>query len=195
MGNDDRKLGRGTAWVGIASGLSGILDLITTVTCLWLWLSPADLGIATLAGAMLPVLERLAGVGMSSAMVRQGDGDRRALSTLLWVGVASSLVVLAAVIGVGPVVGAVFDAPIIGSLLVGYGVKLVLANVHAVPEALLRRELAFAALTRVRIAASFGDAIAKLIAAYLGAHGYPELRIWCFAIGPIAGGAITSIGI
>ena len=32
MGSDDRKLGRGTAWIGIASGLSGILDLITTGT-------------------------------------------------------------------------------------------------------------------------------------------------------------------
>ncbi|HMG23226.1 MAG TPA: oligosaccharide flippase family protein [Kofleriaceae bacterium] len=195
MGNDDRKLGRGTAWVGIASGLSGTLDLITTATCLWLWLSPADLGIATLAGALLPVLERLAGLGMPAALVRQGDGDRRALSTMLWIGVAGSCVVLAAVIGLGPVIGHAFGAPIIGSLLIGYGVKLVLQNVHVVPEALLRRELAFGRLTRVRIAASFGDAIAKLVAAYLGAHGYPELRIWCFAIGPLASGVITSIGI
>jgi O-antigen/teichoic acid export membrane protein len=194
MGNDDRKLGRGTAWVGIASGLSGILDLITTATCLWLWLSPADFGIATLAGAMLPVLERLANAGMPAAMVRRGDGDRRALSTMLWLAVLASLVVLAAVIALGPLIGRAFGAPIIGSLLVGYGAKLVLANAHLVPEALLRRELGFAQLTRVRIAAALAEAIAKLVAAYLGAHGYPDLRIWCFAIGPLASGVVTSIG-
>lgn len=195
MGNDDRKLGRGTAWVGIASGLSGILDLATTAACLWLWLSPADLGVATLAGALLPVLERLAGLGMSSALVRQGDGDRRALSTMLWLGVAGSCAMLAAVIGLGPVIGRAFGAPIIGSLLIGYAVKLVLQNAHVVPEALLRRDLGFAALTRVRIAAAFGEAVAKLAAAYLGAHGYPALKIWCFAIGPLASGVVTSIGI
>src|SRR5262245_31702278 len=98
MGSDDRKLGRGTAWIGIASGLSGILDLVTTASCLWLWLSPADLGVATLAGAMLPVLERLAGLGMTAAMVRQGDGDRRALSTMLWLSTAGSCAVLTALI-------------------------------------------------------------------------------------------------
>ncbi|TMQ03049.1 MAG: hypothetical protein E6J90_10605 [Deltaproteobacteria bacterium] len=195
MGHDDRKLRRGTAWVGIASGLSGTLDLITTVTCLWLWLSPAELGVATLAGALLPVLERIAGLGMSAAMVRQGDGDRRALSTMLWLSVAGSCAVLAAVIGLGPQIGAAFGEPIIGGLLVGYGVKLVLQNAHVVPEALLRRELGFAALTQVRIAASLADAVAKLAVAYAGAHGHPDLRIWCFVIGPMVNGAATSIGI
>jgi O-antigen/teichoic acid export membrane protein len=195
MGNDDHQLGRGTAWVAIASGLSGVLDLATTAACLWLWLSTEDLGTATLAGALLPVLERLGNAGMPAAMVRWGDGDRRALSTLLWLSAASSCVVLAALVVVGPRLGRAFGAPIIGSLLVGYGVKLVLQNAHLVPEALLRRELAFDRLTRVRIAASAGEAIAKLVAAYLGAHGYPALRIWCFVIGPLAGGAVTSIGL
>ena len=195
MANDDHKLGRGTAWVAIASGLSGILDLITTAACLWLWLTPEDFGTATLAGALLPVIERFASAGMPAAMVRRGDGDRRALSTMLWLCVASSCAVLAALIGLGPWIGRAFDAPIIGSLLIGYGVKLVLQNAHLVPEALLRRELGFDRLTRVRIAASISDAIAKLVAAYLGAHGHPALRIWCFAIGPLAGGVVTSIGI
>jgi O-antigen/teichoic acid export membrane protein len=195
MANDDHKLGRGTAWVAAASALSGILDLVTTAACLWLWLTPEDFGTATLAGALLPVIERFATAGMPAAMVRQGDGDRRALSTMLWLCVASSCAVLAALIGLGPWIGRAFDAPIIGSLLIGYGVKLVLQNAHIVPEALLRRELGFDRLTRVRIAATISDAIAKLVAAYLGAHGHPALRIWCFAIGPLTNGVVTSIGI
>jgi teichuronic acid exporter len=195
MGNDDRKIRRGTAWVGIASGLSGTLDLVTTVTCLWLWLSPAELGVATLAGAMLPVLERFAGLGMTAAMVRQDDGDRRTLSTMLWIAVASSCAVLAGVIVLGPRIADIFGEPIIAGLLCGYGVRLVLQNVHAVPEALLRRALHFDALTRVRIVASLAEAIAKLVAAYLGAHRWPELRIWCFVIGPLVNGVVTSIGI
>ena len=68
--DDDRKLGQGTAWVGFASGLSGILDLVTTAACLWLWLSTEDLGTATLAGALLPIIERFASAGMPAAMVR-----------------------------------------------------------------------------------------------------------------------------
>jgi len=195
MPNDDRKIGRGTAWVAAASALSGVLDVITTVTCLWLWLTPADLGTATLAGAMLPVLERLAQLGMPAAMVRLGDGERRALSTMLWIIIAGSSVVLAATLVLRGRVGALFGEPIIGSLVVGYGVRLFLSSAHAVPEALLRRELQFDALTRVRIAASVGDALGKLVTAYLGAHGHPALRSWCFVIGPLAGGVVTSIGL
>lgn len=193
--DDDRNIRRGTAWVGIASGLSGVLDLITTVTCLWLWLSPAELGVATLAGAMLPILERFAGLGMTAAMVRQDDGDRRALSTMLWLAVTSSCAVLAAVIVAGPSIAGVFGEPILASLLIGYGAKLVLQTAHAVPEALMRRALRFDALTRVRIVASLADALAKLVAAYLGAHRWPDLRIWCFVIGPLVNSAVTSIGI
>src|SRR5262245_44379299 len=195
MADDDRNIRRGTAWVGIASALSGTLDVVTTVTCLWLWLSPAELGTAALAGARLPVLERFAVLGMTAAMVRQGDGDRRALSTMLWITVASSLAVLAAVTALGPWIGGLFGAPIIAGLLVGYGVKLVLQTVHAVPAALMRRELRFAALTRVRIVASCADAATKLVVAYLGAHHWPDLRIWCFVLGPLAGGIVTSVGV
>ena len=195
MANDDRKLGRGTAWVGFASGLSGVLDLVTTVTCLWLWLSPADLGTATLAGAMLAVLERLAGLGMAAALVRQGDGDRRALSTMLWIAVAGSAAALAAVAGLGTQIAGVFGEPILAGLLCGYAAKVVVGNVYLVPEALMRRELRFDALTRVRIAGSFADAITKLVVAYAGAHGDPALRVWCFVLGPLAGGVVTSIGI
>jgi O-antigen/teichoic acid export membrane protein len=168
--------------------------VVTTATCLWLWLSPAELGIATVAGALFPVLERLAGLGLPTAMIAEGGGDRRALSTMLWTALASSCAVLAVVVVAAPGLADAFGEPVLAGLWIGYAVKLVAQNAHVVPEALLRRELGFAALTRVRIAASFSDAIAKLVAAYLGAHGDPALRIWCFVIGPWAGAAVTSVG-
>jgi teichuronic acid exporter len=195
MAEDDRSIGRGTAWVGIASGLSGVLDVITTVACLWLWLTPAELGLATLAAALSPVLERFAGLGMTAAMVRQADGDRRALSTMQWIALASALVVLGGVIALGPGIAGILGFPIIASLLIGFGVKLVVQNTYAVSEALLRRELRFDELTRVRIAASFADAATKIVVAYTGAHYVPELRVWCFVLGPMVNTAVTAIGI
>ena len=195
MATDDRKLGRGTIWVGIASGLSGVLDLITTVTCLWLWISPGDLGAATLAGALLPMVERLAGLGMPAALVRFAEVDRRGQSTMIWVNVAGALVVLAGVVVGRGVIGRAIGEPIVGSLLIGYACKLVVQATYVAPEAMLRRELAFDRLTRVRILASFTDAFIKLGFAYAGAHGYPALRIWCFVAGPIGNGVVTAVAI
>jgi O-antigen/teichoic acid export membrane protein len=174
--------------VGVASGLSGALDLVTNLACLWLWVSPADLGIATIAGAAFPVIERLAFLGLGAAAVRTDDGDRVALSSIFWLGVVSSLVVLIGALIGAPWIGAAFDEPIVGTLVCAYAVKLVVQNVYIVSEAVLRRELRFQALSKVRIAATIADAAAKLVAAYLGAG------VWCFAIGPFAGAVVTAIG-
>src|SRR5206468_648344 len=70
-----------------------------------------------------------------------------------------------------------------------FGGKLVLQSLYLVPEALLRRELAFRPLSLVRVAGNLADSIAKIIAAALGLH------IWCFVIGPLAGTAVTLVGI
>jgi len=69
MADEDiqRTLRRGTAWVGIASGLSGVFDLLSTLACLWLWVSYAELGIATTAIALFPVLDRVAQLGLGQA--------------------------------------------------------------------------------------------------------------------------------
>jgi O-antigen/teichoic acid export membrane protein len=187
------ELDRGTAWIGAASAVSGGLDVVSTLACIGLWVSPADFGEATLASAMFPVIERLAGLGLGAAAVR--GGDRRELSSMFWVALASSLVVLGLAINLGPIIGDAFARPLLGGLLCGYAVKLVIQNAHVIPEALLRRDLQFRTLALVRIAATVADTIAKLGAAYLGAHGHPALRVWCFVIGPIANVAVTAIGI
>jgi len=187
------QIRRGIAWVGLASGAVGALDAVTTVVCLGLWVSPTELGTATIASAMCPVLERLATLGLGAAAVR-GDSDRRTLSSIAWLGLAASLGVLALAVAASGVIGDAFT-PIVGSLVIGYAGKHVVQNVYLVPEALLRKELGFRALSTVRIAAMLADSIAKLVAAYAGAHGTPELRIWCFVIGPMANTLVTAIGL
>jgi PST family polysaccharide transporter len=102
--------------------------------------------------------------------------------------------VLALAVAASGVIGDAFT-PIVGSLVIGYAVKLVVQSAHLVPEALLRKELRFRALAAVRIAAMLADSFAKLAAAWAGAHGTPELRIWCFVIGPLANVIVTTIGL
>jgi O-antigen/teichoic acid export membrane protein len=187
------NLRRGTVWVGAASVLSGTLDLVSTLACLWLWVSPEELGVATLAAAMFPVLERVATMGLSAAAVRRG-GDDRALSSVVWLAVGAASVVLVGALAAAPAIGRAFGQPIVGTLVCLYAVKLVAQTTYLVPDALLRRDLAFATLSKIRIAAVLADTAAKLATAYLGAHGYPPLRIACFAVGPLAAAAVTAFG-
>lgn len=187
------QIRRGIAWVGLASAAVGALDAVTTVVCLWLWVSPTELGTATIASALCPVLERLATLGLGAAAVR-GELDRRTLSSIAWLALAASLGVLAVAVAVAGEIGEAFT-PVVGGLVIGYAAKLVVQNVYLIPEALLRQELGFRALSTVRMAAMLADSCAKLAAAYAGAHGVPELRIWCFVIGPLANTLVTAVGL
>ncbi len=179
---------RGLKWVGLASGATGALDAITTVILLWWWITPAELGIATLASAMFPILDRLGTLGLGAAAVRAPD-DRRTLSSIAWLALASAVVVCGALVGLSGPIGGAFGHPVVGLLLAAFGAKLVVQTFHLVPEALLRRDLAFRPLSLVRMVAQVADAVAKIVAAALGFH------VWCFVIGMLAGTAVTLVGI
>jgi O-antigen/teichoic acid export membrane protein len=207
--NLQASLRRGTVWVGIANGLSGVLDAVSTPLCLWLWVSKAELGVATFAAALFPVLERIANLGLSSAAVRRADAGRRELSSLFWLNLASAGTLFALALLVAPAIGRSYghsmalhaadageaiNPSILGWLVFAFAGKLVLQSTYMVPEALLRRALKFETLSKVKIVAFLADGGTKLGTAYLGAHGHPDLRIWCFVVGPIASTIVMAVG-
>ena len=189
------RVDRSTAWVAFASLVLGVLDLLSTLICIRLWVTTADFGAATLAIAMFPILDRLGGMNLSSAVVRETATDPEALSTMFWLGLGASSLVLVVLLVGRSAIGALFPDPIVGSLLAAYGVRLVIANATIVPEALLKRDLRYRELSVVRMIASFADTATKLGLAYLGTHGTPELAVWCFALGPVANTLVSAVGV
>ena len=186
---------RSAAWVGVASFVLGLLDLLSTLICLRWWVSTEELGAATLAAALFPILDRLGGMGLVSAVVRKPDTRPETLASIFWLGAAASGALCAALCVARPIVGAWFPDPIIASLLAGYGGKLVVQNLAVVPEGLMKRELRYRELSLIRIISSGLGTATLLGAAWLGAHGVPELRIWCFALGPITRTIVATIGV
>jgi O-antigen/teichoic acid export membrane protein len=189
----DRRVDRGAAWIGIASLSSGIFDLLSTLLAIWLWVSPADFGAATLAIAVFPVLDRLGGLGLGAAVI--AHDDERARDTAFWVGLAASTALLAVLVAVRPVLGGFFPHAVVADLLCAYAAKLVFQNLYVVPEAQIRRAMRYRELSMIRIAAMLADNGVKLGAAYLGAHGHPPLAIWCFVFGPLVNATVTAIGV
>jgi len=81
------------------------------------------------------------------------------------------------------------------ALIVAYAIRLAVQAGSVVPEARMRRALRFGELSTIRVIAGLAETALKLGLAYLGAHGRPELRVWCFALGPVANTAITTLAI
>jgi len=190
---DRSTVARSTAWVAAASGALGILDLISTLLCIRLWVSTADFGAATLAIAVFPILDRLGGMGFGAVLVR--DGDSADEDSVFWLNLASAGGVLIVAAAARPLVATLFEQPIIASLIAAYGVRLVVMTGGVVPEARMKRTMRFHELSVIRVIAGLAEMATKLALAYLGAHGVPELRIWCFALGPIVNTVITTIAL
>ncbi len=190
---DRHTVARSTAWVAAASGALGVLDLVSTLLCVRLWVSTADFGAATLAIAIFPILDRLGGMGFGAALVREGDRDAAFESSVFWLNLAAAGSVLVVAVAVRPVVATLFELPVIASLIAAYGVRLVAMTGGAVPEARMKRAMRFHELSVIRVIAGVAETALKLALAYLGAHGIPELRIWCFALGPIANTLVTTV--
>jgi O-antigen/teichoic acid export membrane protein len=193
----DLTVDRGTAWIGISSLTSGLFDLLSTLAVIWLWVSPADFGVATLAIALFPILDRLGGLCLGAAVIAragQPDGDATD-DAAFWLGLGASATLLGVLFAVRPLLADFFPQPVVADLLCAYGGKLVFQNVFVVPEAHLRRAMRYRELSMIRVAAVVADTATKLGAAYLGAHGRPALAIWCFVIGPLANVVVTAIGV
>ncbi len=181
------RVDRSTAWVAAASAILGTLDLISTLLCIRLWVSTADFGTATLAIALFPILDRLGGMGLGAAVIREDDTSRDALSTICWLGFGVSAIVLIVLVAMRPLIGAAFGEPVIASILAAYGARLVIQNISVVPEALMKRDLRYRELAMIRIFATATETFTKLALAYSGEH------VWCFAVGPIANTCVTSL--
>jgi len=189
------RVDRSAAWVAMASVVLGVLDVLSTLICLRLWVSTADFGAATLAIALFPILDRVGGMGLGAAVVREADPSAEGLSSIFWLGLAVSAAVFATLVATRSWIGAWFPDPVVGSLLAAYGGRLIMQQLSMVPEALMKRELRYRELSVIRTIAGLVETTTKLGLAALGAHGFPALAIWCFALGPIANTAVTTLGV
>ncbi len=184
------RVNRGLAWVGVASSMVGLFDLIAFFILVSFWITREQVGIAYLAVSLFPLLDIITDLGLSAAVIQREDHTEERVSTVFWLNLIMSLL-LSLVLGlvVGPILSAVHHQPVVTWLLAAYGGKLVWQNVYFIPYALLRRELRFKELSILRIAANVAEFGGKVGFAAAG------FGVWCFVLGPLCRVLVTGVGI
>jgi teichuronic acid exporter len=167
---------RGIAWAGAAQTLVSIADVVSAVVVLGWWLSPRDYGLSSLAFVYFPLLDMAADLGVAAALIQRDDHTPDRVSTVFWFNVLVSLFLFGSLAVLGPVVGALQGAPVVGALLTAYGAKLVFQNVYAIPLALMRKQLRFGEIAVIRTSAHLTESVARIVLAALG------VTIWCFTL-------------
>lgn len=155
-----------------------------------LWISPEELGVAVYAISLFPVLDIATDLGMASAIVQRDDHTDDKLSTIFWLNLGMSLTLFALLaLGIGPLLSWMYEQPILASLMMAYGAKLLWQNVYYIPSALMKKNLRFAELSVIRMFANVAEFIGKVGTAAAG------FGVWCYVVGPLCRVLVTGVGI
>jgi O-antigen/teichoic acid export membrane protein len=182
------NVNRGLAWIGIASSLVGVLDIVAILVILNNWVSKEEYGIATLVVWVFPILDQATDLGLSAAVIQRDDHNDAKISTVFWINLVMALAMFGLLSILAPVAAHVYGHDIIGWMLLVYGSKLLWQNVYFIPVAMMKRELRFKELSIIRILANLAEFAGKVGFAAAG------FGIWCFVLGPMARVLVTGIG-
>ncbi len=188
-GSTSTKVNRGLAWIGAASALVGVLDLVAILIILNYWISAEEYGIATKCIWIFPILDYATDLGLSAAVIQRDDHSETKISTVFWINMGTALVLFAAIVVVAPILATGFYGhAVIGSMLIAYGTKLIWQNAYFIPAAMMKRELRFGELSMIRMLANVAEFAGKVGFAAAG------FGVWCFVLGPLCRVAVTGIG-
>jgi O-antigen/teichoic acid export membrane protein len=183
-----KSVNQGLAWIGAASSLVGILDIVATLLILNFWVTPDEYGIAVKCIWIFPILDQATDLGLSAAVIQGEKQDENTVSTVFWLNLAVALVLFLLIVVLSPLASAFYGHAIVGSMLIVYGTKLIWQNAYFMPVAMMKRELRFKELSVIRIIANLAEFGAKIGFAAAG------FGIWCFVLGPLARVLVTGIG-
>lgn len=175
-----RKINVGVAWAAASQAIVAVGDLLSQLIVVAVWLTNRQYGITMMAVPLYSILDCAADLGVTSALIQRDDHTPERVSTVFWFNVLLSGGLFGLLCIGGPLYGNLQGYDVVGWLLVAYGGKLLLQNLYAIPYALLRKELRFDEIAKIRTVAYLTESVTRVVFAACG------VRVWCFTLAGIA---------
>jgi PST family polysaccharide transporter len=184
-----KRVDRGVAWVGVATTLVSLCDVLALALILHFWVDAASFGVVSVVVTVFPALLLASDLGLPSAVIQGEEPDDTRKSTVFWIALTSGISFYALVFVASPLVADAQGHAVITDLFRVAGLQLLLRPLYTTHRALLRRELRFKELSVVRVIANFVEFGVKIA---IAASGY---GIWAFAIAPLGRELTYAIGL
>lgn len=137
-----RDVARGALWILLEVGSAEAINLVSFVVLSRI-LSPADYGVAAIAGVVSALLQLLLTRGLVDAVVAQTDMDEATLSTAFWANMALAAALFVAVQAGAGAIAWCFGQPLAAPMLRWFSLCFFTTAVISIPLAWLRRGLRF----------------------------------------------------
>jgi O-antigen/teichoic acid export membrane protein len=182
-----KHLRRGFNWLGGAMVIAKATDLGTILLVL-LFLTKAQVGIASLVVAIGTVIEALDGLGTNVALVQAPALSALQLDSVFWCIAAVALAVAGVTLAGAPWLGVLYGGAAIAPYFLAVAIKQPLVGAAVIPLALMSRDLQYERIAIVNVGATFATALTRIGLAALGAGA------WALVAAYAASGLFTLIG-
>lgn len=171
-----KQVNKGVAWAGASQAVIAIADLVSQVLVVALWVPVEHYGIAAVALGLYTVFDYAVDLGVAPALISRDDHTPEKVSTVFWFNVIMSGILCVVLAILGPLLALAHGHRVIGWLMFAYSAKLILQNGFSIPMALLKKEMRFAEVAKIRLAAHLAESISRVAFAAIG------WTIWCFVL-------------
>jgi O-antigen/teichoic acid export membrane protein len=162
------RTARGGLLIAASQGIRFCIGLGGTVILARL-LTPVDYGLIGMVAIVFNFVSMFQYLGLSTATVKWSDLTHQQVSTLFWVNMALSVAIMLVTVGSAPLVAWFYHEPRLIWITAGYALSILFTGLSIQHEAILSRQMRFAAIAVIEIAAISIGLIAAIVAAWYGA--------------------------
>ena len=152
-------------------------------------LTPRDYGLIGMVVVLVDFVSMFQYLGLATATVKWATLNHRQVSTLFWINVAMSAAIMLATIAAAPALAWFYQEPRVLAITACYAVSIFLTGLNIQHEAILSRQMRFAAIAIIEITAIAVGLAAAVVAAVYGA-GY-----WALVINQLVMTLATVVGV
>ena len=179
---------RGGAFTLGGQGMSFLLQMASTVILARL-LTPQDYGLIAMITAVTGFVALFKDLGLSMATVQKDRITHEQISTLFWINVALSVMVMLVAMALAPAIAWFYGEPKLQPLTLVMAVGFVFGGLCAQHSALLRRQMRFGTLALIDILRLAVSVVVGIITALAGAG------VWALVYMTLSGSLFNAVAV
>ena len=145
-----RKSARGAAATGVNQAANFVLRLGSTAVLARL-LTPHDYGLVGMTAVITGFASMFKDAGLTSATIQRSEITHRQVSMLFWINLLLGCAIAVILVAISPAVAALYREPRLTGITCALAVPFVFGGLTLQHQALLRRQMRFAALAVIEI--------------------------------------------
>lgn len=173
--------------VTVLAGVGSVVISMGSTAVLARLLTPADFGLIGMVSVITGFIVLFKDMGLSAATIQQAQIDHRQISTLFWINLIISFVIMLVTMSVAPLIAWFYDEPQLMWVTLIQAPGQLISGLSIQHQALMKRQMRFTSLAVINI---IGQVCAIGVAVVMAMR---DMGVWSLAVMPVSNAFVTLI--